>query len=259
MNSPFPGMDPYLERYWPSVHTQLASGATRALNRVLPADLVARPEERLQIVSEEDLENVSTLVADASVSGPREGQSPAAASLSAPFTLTLDFEPGTERYIKILAKGERLITVIEFLSPSNKTGAGLEEYRKKREELLDAAVHVVEIDLVRRGNWRALLEPQVCPSEAVAEYRAVTRLGERRRTSYLYPWTIRMPIAPLPIPLRPQDAPVSLDIQQLLSDVYRDDRYGQTIDYTQPLTPALAPDIRAWASELLRSRGILPA
>ncbi len=34
--------------------------------------------------------------------------------------LVLDYEPGTERYVKILANGDRLITVIEFLSPSNK-------------------------------------------------------------------------------------------------------------------------------------------
>ena len=36
MKSPFPGMDPYLEPYWPGLHTHLVSLATAELNRSLP-------------------------------------------------------------------------------------------------------------------------------------------------------------------------------------------------------------------------------
>jgi hypothetical protein len=257
MESPFPGMDPYLERYWTSVHTQLAGAASRALNRVLPNDLSALPEERLQIASAEDLEHVSTLIADATVSKSHPGQIAAPSALSAPFTLVLDYEPGTERYVKILARGDRLVTVIEFLSPSNKTGDGLSLYLKKRDELLDAGVHVVEVDLVRKGNWRALLEPHLCPAEALAEYRGVIRLGKQRRISYVYPWPIRRPIEPLPIPLRQSDPVVTLDVQQLLRDVYADDRYAQRIDYAESLQPPLANDTAEWVRELLTKRGII--
>jgi hypothetical protein len=250
-------MDPYLERYWPSVHTQLVASATRTLNRVLPEELVARPEERLAIATEDDLENVRTLVADSSISERSPRNEAALNSLTAPFTLVLDFEPGTERYIKILARGDRLITVIEFLSPSNKTSEGLEQYIHKRNELLDAGVHVVEIDLVRKGNWRELLEPHICPAEAVAEYRAVIRLGERRGVSYVYPWPIRQPLKPIPIPLRPSDAEIMLDVQQLLNDVYVEDRYGKTIDYSKPPRPPLSAETVGWAGELLKARGII--
>ena len=55
MPSPFPGMDPYLEPHWPGLHTQLASLATGQLNRQLPDDLVAQPEERLAIESSEEV------------------------------------------------------------------------------------------------------------------------------------------------------------------------------------------------------------
>ena len=46
MPSPFPGMDPYLEgSLWMSVHTDLAVGIARQLNRQIRAALY-RPDRR---------------------------------------------------------------------------------------------------------------------------------------------------------------------------------------------------------------------
>ena len=45
MKSPFPGMDPYLERYWGDIHTSLIVYARNQLNAQLPDDLQARVEE----------------------------------------------------------------------------------------------------------------------------------------------------------------------------------------------------------------------
>ena len=42
MPSPFPGMDPYLERNWLDVHSALIAETRRALNWSLPKGLVAR-------------------------------------------------------------------------------------------------------------------------------------------------------------------------------------------------------------------------
>lgn len=53
MNSPFPGMDPFLETRWGDVHASLIIYARDALNRLLPTGLLARSEERT-IVSEPD-------------------------------------------------------------------------------------------------------------------------------------------------------------------------------------------------------------
>ena len=39
MKSPFPGMDPYLERHWRDVHAELISLARTALNKELPQRL----------------------------------------------------------------------------------------------------------------------------------------------------------------------------------------------------------------------------
>ncbi|MCL4180732.1 MAG: DUF4058 family protein [Verrucomicrobia bacterium] len=47
MKSPFPGMDPYLERDWEDVHHRLVQYASDTLQPDLPDDLVARVEQRV--------------------------------------------------------------------------------------------------------------------------------------------------------------------------------------------------------------------
>ncbi len=258
--SPFPGMDPYLERHWPSVHAQLVSGASRLLNRLLPDDLVARPEERTTIGFDDDANLLRRVVPDARVFevDDEPSTSPAAgpATVTAPFKLMLESEPAVERFVTILnAADERLVTVVEFVSPTNKTLDGADTYLAKRGELLAAGVHVVEVDLVRRGNWRRLLEPHFCPRAAVAEYRAGVRVGSEPSAVYLFPAALRHPLPSVPVPLRRADPPVLLDVQQLVADAYAEDRYGRTIDYAAAPDPPLSPADAAWADALLRAAG----
>ena len=49
MKSPFPGMDPYLERYWGDVHAKLMVYACDQINECLPKDLLARVEETVYV------------------------------------------------------------------------------------------------------------------------------------------------------------------------------------------------------------------
>jgi hypothetical protein len=258
MDSPFPGMDPYLERHWQPVHVQLVSGASRLLNRRLPADLVARPEERLAVEVDAGgpMFMRRTVLPVARVFEPSASDVGGTATLIAPFKLVLESEPVKERFVRILtAAGERLVTVIEFVSPTNKIGEGLDTFVAKRDEMLDAGVNWVEIDLVRRGNWRRLLAPYACPADGVPEYRATVRLAAEPAAVYVYPLPLRCPLPPVPIPLRATDAELPLDVQRLVSDAYVDDRYGETLNYTTPLDPPLAPDDAAWADALLRAAG----
>ncbi len=250
MKSPFPGMDPYLEPHWPGLHTQLAALATAELNRVLPDDLVARPEERLSIESTEEL--IRSVTPDVMVYQP-EGTDLADGGLaiSAPYKLVVSVEPITERFIRIIrADDGRLITVIEFISPANKMGNGLEQYLQRRDELLSGGVHVVEIDLVRRGNWRGLMRPHLCPLEAIEPYRVTIRVGGRR-SAYLYPISLRRPLPSISIPLRPGDKEVKLVLQPLLDQAYENGRYGFTLNYDQPPDPPLEEDDAAWAEALI--------
>lgn len=254
--SPFPGMDPYIERHWPDVHTAMVASMRGELNRVLPEGLVARTEERIAI--EADSGEVSALAPDVRVTEVVEPDAAfgglAGTAVAAPYRLVTTVEPLTQRYVEVIDTAvNRLVTVIEFLSPSNKRGKGLEAFRDKRALLLAGGVHVVEIDLVRLGDWEELLRPHLCPRAAVATYRVTTRLATDLKAVYLYPIGLRDRLPRLPIPLRPQDAPVEVDLQALLDTAYREGRYRSTLDYARPCEPPLVDEDARWASELLRS------
>ena len=252
MKNPFPGMDPYLEPHWPGLHTHLVSLATGQLNRNLPEDLVAQAEERLSIESGEGSRGAA---ADVTVYEPRGSQvEEGGLAISAPYKLVAEAEPITERFVRILrADDGQLITVIEFISPANKTGAGLEQYLRKRDELLGSGVHVVEIDLIRRGNWRGLMRPHLCPPEAVAPYRATIRVG-RSGTAYLYPIPIQQPLPSISIPLRPGDREVKLDLQPLIDEAYEIGGYARRLDYRAPPDPPWEDEDRAWVEALVAGR-----
>lgn len=252
MKSPFPGMDPYLEPHWPGLHTHLVSLGTAQLNRSLPEDLVAQADERLNIEGADE-ETLRSVAADVVVYQPGElDLSEGGIAISAPYKLVVNMEPLTQRFIRIIrAEDARLITVIEFISPANKTG-GLEQYLQKRDEFLSAGVHMVEIDLTRRGNWRTLLRPHVCPREAVAPYRVTVRVGGKQ-TAYLYPVSLRQPLPGISIPLRAGDKAVTLHLQPLLDEAYANGRYGRTINYSVPPEPPLDGDDAAWAAGVAKS------
>ena len=53
MKSPFPGMDPFLERHWQDVHSTFMVYAKQQLNEHLPAELLARVEESLAVETDD--------------------------------------------------------------------------------------------------------------------------------------------------------------------------------------------------------------
>lgn len=259
MKSPFPGLDPYLEPHWLDVHTKLVAYAADDLNEQLPADLVASTEERLAVESSED--DVKVIGPDVRVFEPPTdtavcAEAPASGFVLAPYRLATVIEPIVERFIRVIEAGtERLITVIEFVSPTNKRGEGLEAFRVKRASLLESGVNFVEIDLVRAGNWRALLYPSLCPRKATAPYRVTFRVPVEPGYVYLYPISLRGPLPNILIPLRRQDPEVRLDLQSLLDRVYVNGRYEQRSIYRHQLEPPLAAEDADWADELLKKAG----
>src|SRR5438270_9378456 len=113
MPSPCPGMDPYLEPHWLDVHTALVGETRRVLNRVLPAGLVARAEERLAIESDEQVFRQIG----------REMSSHSTAPV-------VELDPIIERYIRIIDDDGQLVSVVEFISPTNKRQPSLDDYRQ---------------------------------------------------------------------------------------------------------------------------------
>jgi hypothetical protein len=178
----------------------------------------------------------------------------AAAVADAPFKLVVDMEPVIQRSVRVVDESGRLVSVVEFISPTNKLGEGLEQYRQKRNELLEGGVNLVEVDLVRRGDWRALLRPHVCPIEGVSTYRATVRLPPGR-AAFLYPAPLRSPLPDVPVPLRAGDERVVLPLRRLIAQAYANGRYGLTLDYRAECDPPLDAADAEWADGVLRQAG----
>ncbi|MCY2992327.1 MAG: DUF4058 family protein [Planctomycetota bacterium] len=261
MKSPFPGMDPYLENHWGDVHTRLMVYASNQINAQLPDDLQVRVEESLAV--EVDEQGRRTVYPDVQVveeSGvPSTETSLAAVAIVAkPYVLMLEDEPRTERHIEIVdtRDGGRVVTAIEVLSPANKVGqAGRLKYQRKQRQYLDAGISLVEIDLLREGDFVLAVPQERIPPEYRPPYLICIRRAVPSGRIELYRAPLREPLPNIPIPLRPTDRDVVLQVQSLIDDCYRDGRYRR-IDYRTDPVPRLSEADACWADALLRENGL---
>jgi hypothetical protein len=130
-----------------------------------------------------------------------------------------------------------LVTSIEILSPVNKREPGLTKYRQKRQRLRQAGVHLLEIDLLRRGT-RPLVHPRI---PDVPYLITLTRAHAGR----VEVWPIKLPdkLPVVPVPLRNPDPDVPLELSPALASVYDEAAYELSIDYGQPPPPPpLSPE-----------------
>lgn len=128
LKNPFLGMNPWLVEFWGDIHTSLTNCARDAIQRQLPADLMARVEEYLAVDESTDGKNVRSrrISPDVPVlpsnAVPFMENSPVAVlteqPTDQPIRVRRQAEPQTLRFIEIvdLRAGRRVITAIEFLS-----------------------------------------------------------------------------------------------------------------------------------------------
>jgi hypothetical protein len=260
MKSPFPGMDPYLERHWRDVHSSLVIYARDQMQEFLPEELFARVEERVYV--ENPGNDDRSIYPDVRVVEHRPGtQSTVAVAdeieIAESFLVTTQDEPVTETYIEIreIGSGHRVVTVIEFLSPANKVaGPGQEQYRQKQAELCQGGVSLVEIDLVRTGRApNDVVFPSI-PAELRTPYMARVRRSWEPLRIQCYRLPLRARLGAIMVPLRRCDREIPLRLQQLVDQCYRNGRY-HTLDYQAEPEPPLSPDDARWADELLRGAG----
>ncbi len=258
MPSPFPGMDPYLEgQLWPDVHNALAYKIRQQLVPQLQPRYTARLETYVVQDSEPEAEigilypDVEVLLTrpadpaqlDRSANMPAE-RAGAPTPISIPVIAPVDVRIPTVEIRD--ASNHQLVTCIEILSPVNKRSSGLSAYRQRRQRLYAAGVHLLELDLLRRGT-RAVSHPRLPASAYLA-------LLTRSRTSRASAWPIglRDALPILPVPLREPDPDVALDLATALHASYDEARYDLSIDYQQdPPPPALSADDAAWLRSLL--------
>ncbi len=254
-------MDPYLETRWGGVHHSLIQYSRDALQPQLPDDLLADIEERVYVESAENRRR--SIIPDARVFELKAFPSLAGSVLETngiavaePRIFLEDEAEITEGSIQIReASGDRVITVIEFLSPANKSGGeGTRLYRQKQDEILRSDTSLVEIDLVRAGRRVLILAAYRIPEELRHDSLACIRRAWKPYQTELYNFPLREGLRALPIPLREGEPPIPLDLQAILDQCYQNGRY-HTLDYAKPPDPLLRPEDAEWAEEILKAAG----
>jgi hypothetical protein len=140
---------------------------------------------------------------------------------------------------------QRVVTVIEMLSPFNKReGRGREEYLNRRNEILGSEVHLVELDLLRDGERLPMGKP--LPS---AHYYAIISRSYRRPIAEVYAWSIRQPLPTIPKPLKRGEPDVMLDLQSVFNAVYDRAGYDYRLPYDREPEVALSPEDWEWAKQ----------
>jgi hypothetical protein len=253
MPSPFPGMDPYLEHpvLWEGLHARLVVAIANRLQPLLDPRYVATVEERVYI------EGPQRRIPDVWIQKTRDAESAiAVAEAHSTGAVIVEVEPLEvhESRIEIVDayNDMKLVTLIELLSPTNKLpGPGFDSYQQKQQEMLERDCHLVEIDLLRRGDHVLAV-----PEWKLAELRnhnylaCVSRWPKRHRYE-LYPMPLREPLAEVSIPLADPDPDVVLSLQDVLTQVYDEGRYQRRIRYNDPCEPPLDPTDQEWADAVL--------
>jgi hypothetical protein len=163
-------------------------------------------------------------------------------------------------FVEILSLGDggRVITVIEVLSPSNKTAgsAGRQLYLTKQQELFESQTHLIEIDLLRRGEHTVLAPREKLLLKGYWDYLVCLHRGGQGRQSEVWPIRLRQPLPRIRVPLADDDPDVVLDLQEVFNRCYDQGGYARRMNYRrEPHTPLPADDA-AWAEALLREKGL---
>ena len=272
MPSPFPGMNPFLEKPsdWHDFHGDfLVRVRAQLASQIRPA-FIAKTEDRVylhELSAEERLEAREMLAGIGDVVLKRRSGDtapaafrPGAAAVAEPSARCrlepMAVEEIRESYIQLLDRQTReVVTVIELLSPTNKrNGSDRTQFQAKRARLLTSTVNYVEIDLLRGGPPMPLDEE---PPPGV--YRVVVSRGDRadppgpwpsRPPADVWVWNLRDPLPVIPIPLRPPHPEAALDLRAALDRTYDEAGLEDYLHLTPP-DPPLDPADAAWAADVL--------
>jgi hypothetical protein len=255
-------MDPYLEGHlWPDVHHALATKIRQLLVPLLAPRYVVRIEVSVIRDEEPDAE-IGIMYPDVEVLRRRNSVlessqiEPTTAAVLTPATVSVPALQAMEVKVASVvikdAAHNRLVTSMEIISPVNKRRPGLSGYRRKRSELMRAGIHLIEIDLLRRGT-RPLKSSRLPNSHYLI---GLTRAGSGRTD--LWQLSIRDPLPVMPVPLTAPDHDVPIDLGVVMAAVYDEAQYALSIDYRQPPPPpVLMENDERWMRERILQTGKL--
>jgi hypothetical protein len=259
-------MDPYLEEpsIWPGVHLGLIYETQEALNAALPDGYVADIGERVYVLQPDrdlypDLAVVRRRREPGVVERGRGGTATTEAG-APPWVFTIEPEEVREPYIEIHALGEnqRVVTVIEFLSPANKAAGskGRRLYLSKQRGLLKSRTHLVEIDFLRAGAHTVAISKDRLLRRGRWDYLVCVHHVDPPRRYWVWPILLRDRLPAIRIPLAGGDDDLPVDLQPILDRRYDSGRYALKLDYHTAPTPPLAEEDDKWAAALLTEHGL---
>lgn len=254
-------MDPYLERRWGDVHNRLCAYISAVLQPCLPPGLRARAEQDIVLEDETPSQReVSRFEGDIAVveTGPA-ARDASRGSIATVDPIVVRQFPVLERsrWVQIIdvTDGNRVITVIEILSPGNKLSGKLNRrYRQKVDRCQQAGVNIVEIDLLRSSRERLIIATPDVPLERRAAYYTCVNRATDPDAWVIYPMPLRTPFPIVPIPCRETDPDVGLQLQPLIDRIYEEGGHDD-IDYNrEPPDPPLPAADAEWAAGLIAAR-----
>jgi hypothetical protein len=263
MPSPFPGMDPYLERpeVFPDFHDSYITYLRENLQARLPAPYYAAIGRRVWIELSRRSIGPDVHVIHRGPEPPARAAGGAAglAVVTEPVAVRVPHDEFREPLVEIYANdggNKRLVTSLEVLSHANKTpGAhGRDLYLRKQRELLEGQVHLVEIDLLR-GGMHATAVPldEARASCGAFDYHVSVHRFDDLEMFFVYPIRLEDRLPTIAVPLLPGDPPVPLDLRAVFDRCYDAGPYAREVGYgADTLIPPLRPEQEAWAERILR-------
>jgi hypothetical protein len=160
------------------------------------------------------------------------------------------------------SQGHRLVTLIEIVSPANKSsGPDRDAYFQKQAEVLASDASLVEIDLLRGGKRLFAapeVEARVAQHRTRVDYVALVNRAWKRDVYQIFPMELTKPLAVIPLPLRRGQAELAMNLQEFFSRAYAGGPYARgAVDYTKPPHPPLPSELTSWAEECLRRTGMI--
>jgi hypothetical protein len=243
-------MDPYLEdpAVWSDFHGSFLLSIRAELNTRLPEGYVARWDRYVWVDEPEDDETVTLVRPDVFVTRAHDQSNDEASVVLAAPTMAIlpQFEPKGKGFLKIVdAKGKRVVTVVEMLSPTNKApGKDRNAYLEKRQEYFRTGTNLVEIDFLRGG-----VRPPIEGKRAPADYYILVSAAVDFPRAGIWPLTIRDPLPPIPVPLDPGVEPVVVPLQPCFERCYHEARFWEDIDYNLAPEPPLGEVDAIWSQQ----------
>jgi hypothetical protein len=120
--------------------------------------------------------------------------------------------------------------------------------------LREAGVHLVEVDLIRRGPH--VLDVPLELLDSLRPWNYLVNLVRRESEDYeVYPIRIQDRLPRIRLPLKPGDEDAVLDLQEVFDRAYQIGPYPERIDYSSDPSPPLPESTVAWADQLLKEKG----